>query len=202
MWSSSKLLLLAFAVAAALSCRGGSSATVGSGGGPGPATGGQDAGGGGPAAGGSPSGDAGAAGTAAGGAGAGVAGADGGAVPAVSCANIDATLPPEPVIPAACATLQAALESTPGTPPSEANLDTTRIQAALSSCAAGQAVKLTTDGANNAFVTGPLNVPTGVSLWIDAGTTLFGSRDPPSMDRPRPSLACTASGRAFTAKGR
>ncbi len=115
---------------------------------------------------------------AAGGAGAGVAGAGGGAIAAASCANIDATLPPEPVIPPACATLQAALAITPGTPPTEANLDTARIQSALANCAAGEAVKLTTDGANNAFVTGPLNIPSGVSLWIDAGTTLFGTRDP------------------------
>ncbi|MES1157631.1 MAG: glycosyl hydrolase family 28 protein [Haliangium ochraceum] len=184
-------MLLAFAVAGALSCGGGSGTTAGSGGGPGAATGGQDAGGGGPAAGGSPSGDAGAAAGASGDGGAvsgtggaagapatGTAGSGGAAAPAVSCANVDATLPPEPVIPPACATLQAALEITPGMPPSEATLDTTRIQSALSSCAAGQAVKLTAGGANDAFVTGPLNIPSGVSLWIDAGTTLFGSRDP------------------------
>ncbi|HVY36352.1 MAG TPA: glycosyl hydrolase family 28 protein [Polyangia bacterium] len=163
---SSKGLLLALAAVGALSCGGSSGAAAASGGAPGTGAGGQDAGqGGGPGdAGGSPAN--------------GGAGAAGGAAPAASCANVDATLPPEPVIPAACATLEAALAITPGTPPSEATLDTARIQSALSGCAAGQAVKLTTSGANDAFVTGPLNIPSGVSLWIDAGTTLFGTRDP------------------------
>ena len=65
-----------------------------------------------------------------------------------------------------------------GTPPSEASLDTSRIQTALNGCAAGQAVRLTTSGASNGFITGPLNLPTGVSLWVDSGVTLFGTRDP------------------------
>ena len=32
-------------------------------------------------------------------------------------------------------------------------------------------------GAGNAFITGPLTLPSGVTLWIDKGVTLFGSRD-------------------------
>jgi len=40
-------------------------------------------------------------------------------------------------------------------------------------CAAGQAVKLTSSGANNAFIAGPLK---GVTLWVDAGPTLYASR--------------------------
>jgi len=39
-------------------------------------------------------------------------------------------------------------------------------------------VKLTTGTGTNAFITGPLTIPTGVSLWVDTGTTLFGTRDP------------------------
>jgi polygalacturonase len=39
-------------------------------------------------------------------------------------------------------------------------------------------VRLATSGAANAFVTGPLNVPSGVSLWVDIGATLYGTRDP------------------------
>jgi polygalacturonase len=37
-------------------------------------------------------------------------------------------------------------------------------------------VKLTTSGSNDAFVTGPLKIPTGVTLWVDTGTTLYGTR--------------------------
>jgi polygalacturonase len=40
------------------------------------------------------------------------------------------------------------------------------------------AVKLTASGALNAFVTGPITVPSGVSLWVDSGATLYGTRDP------------------------
>jgi polygalacturonase len=37
-------------------------------------------------------------------------------------------------------------------------------------------VKSTT-GSGNAFISGPLVLPSGVTLWIDKGVTLFGSRD-------------------------
>jgi polygalacturonase len=94
------------------------------------------------------------------------------------CATIDSTLPAEPTIPAACTTLTASFASVAGTPPGESTLDTSRIQTALSGCASGQAVRLTTSGALNGFITGPLNLPTGVSLWVDNGATLFGTRDP------------------------
>jgi len=80
-------------------------------------------------------------------------------------------------IPAACTTLQANFAATTGLP-SESSLDTSRIQTALTGCGSGKSVKLTTNGANNAFITGPLTVPTGVTLWVDTGTTLYGTRDP------------------------
>src|SRR4029077_5235063 len=32
-------------------------------------------------------------------------------------------------------------------------------------------------GAGNAFISGPLTLPSGVTLWIDKGVTLFASRD-------------------------
>jgi polygalacturonase len=88
------------------------------------------------------------------------------------------SLPSEPTIPPACATLTATQAVTAGVLPSESTLDTGTIQTALNACAAGQAVQLTTDGANNAFVTGPLSLPSGVTLWVDAGVTLYGSRNP------------------------
>ena len=93
-----------------------------------------------------------------------------------TCGYGDANLPPEPVIPTACATLQATQSVASGGVPSETSLDTSAIQSALSSCATGKAVKLTTSGSKDAFVTGPLTIPTGVTLWVDAGTTLYGTR--------------------------
>ena len=41
---------------------------------------------------------------------------------------------------------------------------------------------LKADGANNAFVSGPLTMFSGVTLWIDANTTLFASRNPRDFD--------------------
>ncbi len=94
------------------------------------------------------------------------------------CGSGDPNLPPEPTIPPACTVLQATQAVTGTANPAEDTLDTAAVQAALSACPAGQAVELTTNGANNAFVTGPLLLPNGVTLWIDAGTTLFASRNP------------------------
>jgi polygalacturonase len=108
----------------------------------------------------------------------GAAGTGAAGAAASGCDNIDSTLPPEPTIPAACATLMASFAAVAGTTPSESSLDTARIKAALQTCPVGQAVKLTTNGSNDAFITGPFALPTGVSLWVDTGTTLFGTRDP------------------------
>ena len=38
-------------------------------------------------------------------------------------------------------------------------------------------VKSKTDGGGNAFISGPLVLPSGVTLWVDTGVTLFASRD-------------------------
>ncbi len=94
-----------------------------------------------------------------------------------TCGAGDTNLPAEPTIPPACSTLLATQSVAAGGLPSETALDTSAIQKALNACASGQAVKLATSGANNAFVTGPLTIPPGVSLWVDAGTTLFATRD-------------------------
>jgi polygalacturonase len=94
-----------------------------------------------------------------------------------NCGDGDPNMPSEPTIPAACATLLATQNVAPGGVPSEASLDTSTIQTALTACKSGQAVKLTTGGANNAFITGPLTIPSGVTLWVDAGTTLYATRD-------------------------
>ena len=62
--------------------------------------------------------------------------------------------------------------------PASSNPDTVRIQAALNACHAGEAVKLATARGNDAFLTGPLTLPSGVTLWVDTGVTLYASRNP------------------------
>jgi hypothetical protein len=91
---------------------------------------------------------------------------------AAVCGADDPNLPPEPTFPTDICQTLAAEKSTPD----ENNLDTARIQAALSACK-GRTVKLVSNGANNAFVAGHLNVDS-VKLWVDAGTTLYASRNP------------------------
>lgn len=90
----------------------------------------------------------------------------------------------EPVIPNVCTTLNAELMSgtTPGTISSETQLDTSRIQAAMSACPTGEAVELAMGGTNDAFLTGPLTIPSGVTLLVDAGVTLYASRNPRDYD--------------------
>ncbi|MGA7742008.1 MAG: glycosyl hydrolase family 28 protein [Polyangia bacterium] len=95
-----------------------------------------------------------------------------------TCGAGDPNLPAEPTIPPACTTLTATQNVPAGGVPDETSLDTSAIQKALTACPSGQAVKLATGGANNAFVTGPLTIPLGVTLWVDAGTTLYATRDP------------------------
>ncbi len=82
--------------------------------------------------------------------------------------------------PATCATLATSNEqfssSAETTPP-----DTSRIQSALNGCAgSGHAVVLAPGGSDNAFLSGPLTVPGGVTLVIDAGATLYAARNPAS----------------------
>jgi polygalacturonase len=108
----------------------------------------------------------------------GVAPTGGATSTSTACGAGDTNLPAEPTIPAACATLQASLNVAADGVPSESALDTSRIQTALNSCGSGMALKLTTGGGNNSFITGPITIPTGVTLWVDAGTTLFGTRSP------------------------
>ena len=90
----------------------------------------------------------------------------------------------EPVIPVACIRLPAALTSVHSAKgdmlaaADEQQLDTARVQAALDKCKPGQAVELAAAAGMNAFLTGPLELRSGVTLLIDRGVTLFGSRDP------------------------
>ena len=90
----------------------------------------------------------------------------------------------EPAIPPACATLAAQLSVNGNkvADADEARLDTERIQKAMDSCGQGKAVVLKSSGANNAFLTGPLQLRAGVTLVVDGGVTLFSSRDPRLYD--------------------
>jgi polygalacturonase len=90
----------------------------------------------------------------------------------------------EPKIPSSCVVLKAELVAAADAnggkirEEDEAKLDTERIQKAMDGCKAGQAVELTGSAAKNAFLSGPLDMREGVTLLVDKGVTVFGSRDP------------------------
>jgi pectate lyase len=123
---------------------------------------------------------------------------------------VDPNLPPEPVIPPPCAgaTLDAphAVRATgdvktDGLPIYDLSaIDTTAIQASIDACgaslAAGQkgSVRLQVNAADPtkvAFVSGPLFLRTGVTLWIDRGVTLFAAQDPRLYDFKGPGTCGT-----------
>src|SRR5260370_23416876 len=74
------------------------------------------------------------------------------AMMAMSLAAQDTRTVTEPSFPAACTVLMA--NQTAGSL-DETNFDTIRLQEALNSCAAGQAVELAAQDANNAFLIQP-----------------------------------------------
>lgn len=100
----------------------------------------------------------------------------------------------EPVIPQSCAVLRANLHAENNTlhEQDETRLDTERIQSALDHCAHGKALELAPGNDGNSFLSGPLELRDGVTLLIDRGVTLYGSRDPHLYDTV--SGACGISG--------
>jgi polygalacturonase len=64
----------------------------------------------------------------------------------------------------------------------EKRLDTARIQAAIDGCKPGTSVQLQGTSSKNAFLTGPLELKTGITLLVAQNTTLFGSRNPRDYD--------------------
>ena len=99
----------------------------------------------------------------------------------------------EPVIPPACTTVLATKLVVPGdaTADSDENaLDTRAIQAAIDGCPAGQSVKLAVDGPKNAFLVGTVQLKSGVTVWIDAGVTVYASRNPRNFDAKAGSGLC------------
>lgn len=89
-----------------------------------------------------------------------------------------------PIIPPTCITLYALLTLHHGKldAEDEGKLDTSRVQSALNDCVQGKAVELAMVGSNNAFLTGPIQIPAGVALLVDRGITLEASRDPRLYD--------------------
>ncbi len=96
----------------------------------------------------------------------------------------------EPTIPPSCTVLNAQKQDSGGTLAAEfeKTTDTARIQKAIDECKQGQAVELALGAANakppanDAFLTGSLDLRDGVTLLIDKGVTLYGSRDPKDYD--------------------
>lgn len=99
----------------------------------------------------------------------------------------------EPSIPPACATLLSKIgrAGTSIAHEDETKPDTERIQAALDQCAPGHAVVLKpASGRLDAFLSGPLQLRSGVVLVVDAGAYLYASRNPRDYDR-RPGVCGT-----------
>jgi len=114
------------------------------------------------------------------------------ALSAPLCAHLpaqDTRTVKEPSVPPTCVTLKAALtaaSATSGEVEARADkagsadpaLDTARIQQAIDHCEHGHAVELVANGADTAFLIGPIALRPGVTLLVDKGVTLFASRNP------------------------
>ena len=90
----------------------------------------------------------------------------------------------EPKIPSSCTVLTAQLASHGTALPNfdESKPDTSRIQQAMDHCKAGQAVELKASATRDAFLTGPIELRSNVTLLIDKGVILYGSRNPRDYD--------------------
>ena len=120
----------------------------------------------------------------------------------------------EPKIPPVCVKLEAKLVATPDAnggklrEDDEGKVDTERIQKAMDGCGAGKAVELTSHigpiagMAGNAYLSGPLDMREGVTLLIDKGVTVFGSRDPKVWEIHLPGAAADAPGLCGTSMPR
>jgi polygalacturonase len=100
---------------------------------------------------------------------------------ATSLATGDARTVSQPSVPSTCATVSATLSTTNREFSSSAETsppDTARIESALDTCVGtGKAVVLAANGSDNAFLAGPLTIGGGEALVIDAGVTLYASRN-------------------------
>ena len=125
---------------------------------------------------------------------------------AAAVATGDARTVTEPVFPAVCQQLTSTFHDVNEDVPASVEavstqLDLTRLQAALNACTGtNQAVELSMDGSgNNAFLTGPITMPAGVTLLVDAGVTLYFSRNAQDYDTTPGTHTCgTVSGNSNT----
>jgi hypothetical protein len=115
----------------------------------------------------------------------------------------------EPSFPSVCQQLTAALTTDVSTQDLDASVDATtsnidgaRIQTALNACSGtGQAVELSMDSssAHNAFLSGPLSMPSNVTLLVDPGVTLYFSRNVQDYDYTAGTHTCgTINGNSAT----
>jgi polygalacturonase len=106
------------------------------------------------------------------------------AIPTLSARAQDTRHVTEPHIPSACVTLEAHIEARHGvlSIADEHSLDSERIQRAIDNCNSGEAVVLRAHGHSNEFLTGPIALRSGVTLVVDANTSLVASRDPRVYD--------------------
>ena len=90
----------------------------------------------------------------------------------------------QPAIPPACVVLHARFSAPRGrlSPAAERRLDTGRIQQAMDRCAAGHAVELRAEDDRRVFLSGPLELRSGVTLVVDADTVLAASTNPRVYD--------------------
>jgi sugar lactone lactonase YvrE len=124
---------------------------------------------------------------------------------APAVASGDSRTVTEPSFPAVCTQLNAALTSVSDDLPTSVdatvtNPDGVRIQAALASCSTnnpGQAVELSVDGAgHNAFLTGPISMPSNVTLLVDPGVYVYFSRNAQDYDKVSGTHTCGTVGSA------
>ncbi|MGA3133550.1 MAG: pectinesterase family protein, partial [Terracidiphilus sp.] len=119
---------------------------------------------------------------------------------AAATATGDTRTVTEPSFPSVCTHLTAALITDPSIQDLDASVDATnsnidgaRIQAALNSCSGtGNAVELSMDntGTYNAFLSGPLTMPSNVTLLVDPGVTLYFSRNVQDYDTTSGTHTC------------
>jgi polygalacturonase len=90
----------------------------------------------------------------------------------------------EPRVPPACVVLQARFAAVDGVLPADAekDTDTARIQQAMDHCGAGKSVELRANGKRQIFLSGPLSLHSGVTLVVDANTSLAASTNPRLYD--------------------
>ena len=103
----------------------------------------------------------------------------------------------EPTFPAVCQQLTANIAMVNNDIPTSVdatvtNPDGARIQAALNSCSGtGQAVELSVGSSgNDAFLSGPLSMPSGVTLLVDPAVVLFFSRNVQDYDKTPGTHTC------------